>query len=109
MDPDPAIFVVDLQDANNKRIKKIFFAYYLLEGAFLSFLKIKIQIEVTKQQESRFFLLFLLGDRRIRIQEAQKHVDPVYPELYPDPQHCRHGTKKEANNRNSVPNPSAEE
>jgi hypothetical protein len=27
-----------------------------------------------------FFLLFLLDDRRIRIQEAQKHSDP-------DPQH----------------------
>ncbi len=27
-----------------------------------------------------FFLLFLLDDRRIRIQEAQKHVDP-------DPEH----------------------
>jgi hypothetical protein len=75
---------------------------YVLEGAFLSFIKIKIQIEVTRQQESRFFLLFLLGDRRIqirsraqirihririRIQEAQKHVDPV----------------------DSIPNPSAEE
>ncbi len=32
-----------------------------------------------------FFLLFLLNDRRIRIQEAQKHVDPVDPD--PDPQH----------------------
>jgi hypothetical protein len=43
----------------------------------------------------------LLADRRIRIQEAQKHVDPVDPDShpdpdsYPDPQHCRHGTKKE--------------
>jgi hypothetical protein len=33
-----------------------------------------------------FFLLFLLVDRRvrIRIQEAQKHMDPTDP----DPQHC---------------------
>jgi hypothetical protein len=31
--------------------------------------------------ESRFFLQFLLNDRRIRIREAQKHVDP-------DPDHC---------------------
>jgi hypothetical protein len=25
---------------------------------------------------------------RIRIQEAQKHVDPVDPDPYSDPQHC---------------------
>jgi hypothetical protein len=42
-DPDPAIFVIDLQDAS----KKLFF-----------FITIK---------ESRFFLLFLHDDRRIRI------------------------------------------
>jgi hypothetical protein len=33
--------------------------------------QIKIHKEVTKQQKSRFFLLFLLDDGRIRIQEAQ--------------------------------------
>ncbi len=31
-----------------------------------------------------FFLLFLLDDRRIRIREAPKHMDPTDP----DPQHC---------------------
>jgi hypothetical protein len=31
------------------------------------------------------FLLFLHDDRRIRIREAQKHVDPVEPD--PDPEH----------------------
>jgi hypothetical protein len=30
-----------------------------------------------------FFFLVLLADRRIRIREAQKHVDPVDP----DPEH----------------------
>jgi hypothetical protein len=45
-DPDPAIFVIDLQNAN----KKLFFAHYLLfEGTFTSFLKIKSQKEVAKQ------------------------------------------------------------
>jgi hypothetical protein len=29
-----------------------------------------------------FFLLFLLDDRRIRIREVQKHMDPT------DPEHC---------------------
>ncbi len=54
------------------------------------FSKIKSAKEVTKQQESRFFLLCLLADRRnrIRSREAQKHVDPVDP----DPEHCLIGT-----------------
>jgi hypothetical protein len=93
---DPAIFVIDLQDANKKIIKKKFFCLLLFEGTFTSFSKIKSQKEVKNQSKSRFFLLFLLGDRRlrihtfgqwirIRIQEAQKHVDPVDPD--PDPQH----------------------
>ncbi len=49
----------------------------------------KSQKEVVKQWKSRFFLLFLLNDGRIqiRIQEAQKHVDPVDPDSDPDPQH----------------------
>jgi hypothetical protein len=90
---DPAIFVIDLQDANkNNFFCTIFFSLLLFEGTFTSFSKIKSQKEVTKQEESRFFLLFLLGDGRIhtsdlciriRIQEAQKHVDPMDP----DPQH----------------------
>jgi hypothetical protein len=59
------------------------------------FSKIKSPKEVTKQQESRFFILFLLDDRRIRIRihtydwirirEAKKHVDPVDPDS--DPEH----------------------
>jgi hypothetical protein len=48
-DADPAIFVIDIQDANKKLI-----------------LKIKSPKEVTKQYESWVFLLFLLDDRRIR-------------------------------------------
>jgi hypothetical protein len=37
-----------------------------------------------------FFFLFLLDDRRIRIQETQKHMDPTDTDLDsdPDPQHC---------------------
>ena len=33
------------------------------------------------------FLLFLHDDRRIRIQEAQKHMDPVDLDPDPDPQY----------------------
>ncbi len=52
-----------------------------------NFPKIKSPKEVTKLQELRFFLLFLLADRRIRIhtsekwiliREAQNHVDPEH-------------------------------
>ncbi len=42
-DRDPAIFVIDLQDA----IKKLFF--FLIEGTFTSFLKDKKSKEFTKQ------------------------------------------------------------
>jgi hypothetical protein len=51
MDPDPAIFFIDLQDAHKTILtKKSFSAYYLLfEGTFTSLLKDKRQKEVTKQ------------------------------------------------------------
>jgi hypothetical protein len=63
MDPDAdsTIFLIDLQDANkNKFFCKILFFLLLFEGAFTTFSKIKSQTEVTKQYESRFFLLYLL-------------------------------------------------
>ncbi len=50
VDPDPAIFVTDLQDANKKRIfKESFSAYYFLKVHLHNFSKIKRQKEVTKQ------------------------------------------------------------
>jgi hypothetical protein len=49
-DPDPAIFIIDLQDANKKLIfKKDFYCILLFEGTFISFFKDKSQKEVTKQ------------------------------------------------------------
>ncbi len=75
-DADPSIYIIDPQDAIKKRILfKKFFCIVLFEVSFTSFFK-----EVTKLSKSRFFLLFLLNDRRIRIHEAQKHVDPVDPD-----------------------------
>ncbi len=62
------------------------------EGILNHFAKGVKSQKVAKHYKSRFVLLFLLNDRRIRIhsfdywiriQEAQKHVDPVDP----DPQH----------------------
>jgi hypothetical protein len=45
-DPDPAIFVTDLQDADKKQFKKKFFCLILFAGTFTSFFKDK---KVTKQ------------------------------------------------------------
>jgi hypothetical protein len=52
MDPDPAIFVIDLQDGHKKFVLKSFSAYFLpvlFEGTFTSLLKDKSQNEVTKK------------------------------------------------------------
>jgi hypothetical protein len=49
MDPDPAIFVIELQDAKQKRIfKNNFFCLLLFEGTFTSFFKDKKSKRVTK-------------------------------------------------------------
>jgi hypothetical protein len=42
MDPDPAIFVIDLQDGSKKLIfEHNFFCLLLFEGTFISFFKDK--------------------------------------------------------------------
>jgi hypothetical protein len=67
-DPDPAIFVIDLQHASEKLIfNTIFFCLLLFEGTFTSIFKDKKSKRVTKYKESWFFLPFLHVDRRIRI------------------------------------------
>jgi hypothetical protein len=78
MDPDPSIFIIDLQDTNKKLtfILKKFFCILLFEGTFTSFFKDKRSRRSHKTVE---ILLFLLNDRRIRIKEDRKHVDPVDP------------------------------
>ena len=40
-DPDPSIFIIDLQDANKNEFKKKFFCIVLFEGTFTSFFKDK--------------------------------------------------------------------
>jgi hypothetical protein len=60
MDPDPAIFVSDLQNC--------------LKVHLHNFSKIKSHKEFTKQWESMFFLLFLLDDRRIRIRISDQWI-----------------------------------
>ncbi len=70
---------------------KVFLFVTFLSCIYRTSLNIKSHKGVTKHQQSRFFLLFLLDDRRIRtsyqwirIQEAQKQSDPTDP----NPQHC---------------------
>jgi hypothetical protein len=41
LDPDPAIFVIELQDASKKLIYHNFFCLLLFEGTFTLFLKDK--------------------------------------------------------------------
>jgi hypothetical protein len=57
--PAPDIFVSDFQDGNRKLFFYLkFFCLLLYETTFASFFKDKSHKEVTKQQESRFFLIF---------------------------------------------------
>ncbi len=47
MDPNPAIFISDLQDVNQKFVLK-FFCFLLIEVIFTSFFKDESHKEVTK-------------------------------------------------------------
>jgi hypothetical protein len=49
-DPDPSIFIIELQDANKKLIfKKKNSAYYFLKVLLHHFSKVKIQKDLAKQ------------------------------------------------------------
>ncbi len=65
-DPDPAIFIIDLQDANKKLVEKKFFCLLLFEGTFTSFVKDKKsnrshKSEVTEVSFSYYFCLVIEG------------------------------------------------
>jgi hypothetical protein len=85
--PDPTFSSVTL-NANRKIVVSKFFCFLLFLYTFKQSSKIKSHKEVAKQYKSRFFLQFLLDDRRIRILEAQ-HI-PI-PTKAPDPQHMLEG------------------
>jgi len=67
MDPDPAIFVLDLRDANKKQFFSKFFCLlrYFLKVHLHHFSKIKSHKEVTKQYRNKgfsyYFCLILEG------------------------------------------------
>jgi hypothetical protein len=61
MDPDPAIFVIDLQDASKKLIfNTIFSAYYFLEVHLHHFSKIKSKKESQNRRNQGFSYYFYL-------------------------------------------------
>jgi hypothetical protein len=66
MDPDPAIFVIDLQDANKKQL----FCLLLFEGTFTSFFKDKKSKRVKKIVGIKVCLTILHGGRKIRIRTS---------------------------------------
>jgi hypothetical protein len=67
------------------------FCLLLYKGTITSVFKDK-KLKI-KGKKSRFFLLFLLVDKRILIQEPQKHTDSRDPNPGLDPQHCfQHGS-----------------
>jgi hypothetical protein len=56
MDPDPAIFILDLQDANKKLIKKVF-----LLITFYFFKDLKVQNKSQNSKNQGFFLTIFAG------------------------------------------------
>ncbi len=67
LDPDPAIFVTDLQDAIKKQFKKKFFSLLLFEGTVTSFFKDKKSKRSHKTVGIKVFSFFLIDDWRIGI------------------------------------------
>jgi hypothetical protein len=55
-DPDHAIFIIDLQDANKELIVKKFFCLLLIEGTFSSFFKDKKSKRSHKTVRIKVFL-----------------------------------------------------
>jgi hypothetical protein len=83
--PDPAIFVINFQDTNKKLVLKKFFCELLFEGTHTSFFKNK----KLKRSQSKFFLLFLIDDRRSGSGSISLLEDPdPYPRV---PKTCASG------------------
>ncbi len=80
-DPDPSLFGRGFQDANKKYVFFKFFGLFLAVNKYNNIsLQSYCHWKITKQKKSWFIFIFLLVDGRIRILEAQKHMDP-------DPEH----------------------
>jgi hypothetical protein len=83
MDPDPAIFFTNLQDANKKLIKKkIFFCLLLFEGTFTSFLLIKGSGSIPLTNGSRSGRTKYMWIRNTDINQEQKTLTKKTLTLY---------------------------
>jgi hypothetical protein len=63
-DPDPAIFVIALQDANKKLILTSFFCLLLFEGAFTSYFKdkkLKKKSQYSRNQGFSYYFCLMIG------------------------------------------------
>ncbi len=74
---------ITFKTPTKNNLKKSFSAYYFLKVHSHHFSKIKSPKEVTKQQESRFFFLFLLFDDRRMIEGSGSGSIPLI--MDPDP------------------------
>jgi hypothetical protein len=66
-DPDPDVFISDLEDVNKVLFFSTFFVPLSFESTLTSFFKDKKSQRSHKQNESMFFLRFLIEYRKIRI------------------------------------------
>ncbi len=79
-DPDPSIFIIDLQYANKKLILKISFpAYLLFEGTFTSFFKYKKVKKKSKNSKNQGFFLSRAGSGSGSIPDSVLRIRDVYP------------------------------
>ncbi len=108
MDQDPAVFVMDPQDANKKllitNLKKSFSAYYFLKVHLHHFSKINVKktSQNTRNQGFSYYLCLMIeesgsvsGLGSIPLtnwsgskSRRPKNTDPTDPDSGPDPQHC---------------------
>jgi hypothetical protein len=70
MDPDPAIYVINPQDANKKQIFFKFSSLFLFQGTFTLLFKDKKSKRSHKAVGIKVCLIVLLDDRRIRIRNT---------------------------------------
>ncbi len=88
-DPDPAIFVIDLQDVN-KKLKNIIMLITFWRYIYIIFQRQNVQKKSYNIRNLGFFYYFCLMIEGWKIREAQIHVDPVDPDPDSDldPAHC---------------------
>jgi hypothetical protein len=88
VDPDPAIFFIDLQDASKKKIfNPIFSAYYFLKVHLHNFSKIKCQKESqnSRNQGFSYYFCMMIEGSGFGSTPLTSIVDPRHFGVDPDP------------------------